>query len=91
MRKRYRVLLLAALVAALIVPLGFALSVNSKPAAASAPQPSAGSVVVSAINGPLVSSPVAATSALPPVADSAKLMMVGAALIGLAAVVRRAG
>src|SRR5947199_137145 len=33
MRKRYRVMLLAALVAALVVPVGFALSVDSTPVA----------------------------------------------------------
>lgn len=33
MRKRYRVLLLAALVAALVVPVGFALSLDSAPVA----------------------------------------------------------
>jgi hypothetical protein len=75
MRKRYRVLILAALVAALIVPVGFALSLES-------PAPSARvSSTVLAPSAPILSYPVP---------DSAKLLMVGTILLGLAAFVRKA-
>lgn len=71
MRKRYRVLVFAALVAALVVPVGFALSLE-------APMPAhAADAVVSAT--PLQSMP-----------DSAKLLLVGTTLFGLAAFVRKA-
>jgi len=73
-RKRYRVLLFALLVAALVVPVGFALSVESEPA--SAPRP-------------VVATTVTTVSTFPSVSGSTKLFLVGAALFGLAAAVRR--
>jgi hypothetical protein len=76
MRKRYRVLILAALVAALVVPVGFALSLES-------PSPrtrtSSSSTAV-----------ISAAALLEPVPDSAKLFLVGTMLFGLAAFVRKA-
>jgi hypothetical protein len=75
MRKRYRVLLLAALVAALVVPVGFALSLDSTPVATQ--------FVHSG-----VSMPVTLPSWSMP--DAAKLFFVGTVLFGLAAAVRRA-
>ena len=75
MRKRYRVLILAALVAALVVPVGFALSLESP-----APRAQVSSVAVAV-----------ATPAIPAsVPDSAKLFVVGTVLFGLAAFVRKA-
>ena len=79
MRKRYRVLLLAVLVAALVVPVGFALSVDSTP-------------VATVVHTGLLPSAVPAP-ALPwtmPVPDAAKLLGVGTLLFGLAAAVRKA-
>jgi len=78
MRKRYRVLILAALVAALVVPVGFALSLEP-------PRPSTHPSTTSA-----TVSPVSALALLQPVPDAAKLLMVGTMLFGLAAFVRRA-
>jgi hypothetical protein len=85
MRKRYRVLILAAVVAAVVVPVGLALSLES----ALAP--------VSPVPGPVVAIGAAPglgnpgrEPAFPGVPDSAKLFFTGAVLCGLAAGVRRA-
>jgi hypothetical protein len=75
MRKRYRVLLFAALVAALVVPVGFALSLDATPVATQF-----------AHSG--VSMPAALPSWSMP--DAAKLFFVGTVLFGLAAAVRKA-
>jgi hypothetical protein len=74
MRKRYRVLLLWAVVAALIVPVGFALSLDSTPIAT---QVVHSAVVVPAVR-PSWSMP-----------DPARLFFVGTVLFALAAAVRR--
>ncbi len=74
MRKRYRVLVLAALVAALVVPVGFALSLESP-----APRDRVASTSVVAVPTLNLSVP-----------DSAKLFIVGTVLFGLAAFVRKA-
>jgi hypothetical protein len=94
MRKRYRVILLAAIVAALVVPVGFALSLESGAATqrveamSMAPRayatPTAAIVSVRPAAAPL---PVHPADSVP---DGAKLFVVGAGLFGLAAVVRRA-
>jgi hypothetical protein len=75
MRKRYRVLLFAALVAALVVPVGFALSLDST------------SVATGFVHS-RVSMPAALPSWSMP--DGAKLFFVGTVLFGLAAAVRKA-
>ena len=82
MRKRYRVLLLAAIVAAVGVPVGFALSLEAQPSV---------SATVIAMSTP---APAAVRTA-PAVADinvpdGVQLFAVGTALFGLAAAVRRA-
>jgi hypothetical protein len=64
--------MLAALVAALIVPVGFALSLES-------PMPARSSVVFAHT-----------ATHFPAVSDSARLFLVGAFLIGVAAFVRKA-
>jgi len=98
MRKRYRVLILAALVPALGVPVGYALSVESTPAA-SATHYSAVPAVAAAVvpTAAAVAAPVAirtagASSASPfyQVPDAAKLLGIGTVLFGLAAAVRKA-
>jgi hypothetical protein len=77
MRKRYRVLLLAALVAALGVPVGFALSLDTTP------------VATQFIHVGLL--PGAATAPAVPwsMPDAAKLLGVGTLLFGLAAAVKK--
>ena len=74
MRKRYRVLLFAALVAAFVVPVGFALSLDSTPVAAQI------------VHTGVVSPVVLPSWSMP---DAAKLFVVGTVLFGLAAAVRR--
>jgi len=95
MRKRYRVLILAALVAAFIVPVGYALSIDSAPRTGrtrlSAVVPAAATVVAAPVVMPRlgVAGPVS-TSPTSPVSDSARLLCIGTVLFGLAAVVRKA-
>jgi hypothetical protein len=100
MRKRYRVLILAALVAALVVPVGYALSVESTPVAqarhTSALQSVAASVVPTAATS-IIAAPSAMRSGAPSssslfyqVPDAAKLFGIGTVLLGLAAAVRKA-
>jgi hypothetical protein len=94
MRKRYRVLFLSSLAAALAVPLGFALSLESTPAPTvivASPPPDIGIVAATSAKPHLASVQTpsrarADTSALP---DGAKLLFVGSALFGLAGVMRR--
>jgi hypothetical protein len=94
MRKRFRVLLLAAVVAAFIVPVGFALSLESGAATphvrygATLAAPAAHSVVSAPVAQSLYR-PAAGSSSESSVPDGAKLFAVGTALFGLAAVVRR--
>ena len=90
MRKRYRVLLLAATVAAFVVPVGFALSLESAPAREVPYTPVA--TATPAVAAPALIAPTesAAASILHSLPDGAKLFVVGGALLGLAAVVRRA-
>jgi len=90
-RKRYRVLVLAALVAAFIVPVGYALSIDSKPRASRAGYtviPAAAAVV--AAPRPMRHVADAPVSTVFPVSDSAKLLCIGTILFGLAAAVRKA-
>ena len=91
MRKRYRVLFFAALVAALIVPVGYALSIDSKPKAArtryAAVVPSAAAVAAPVMMPRVVVAlPVSVNHTL---SDSAKLLCIGTVLFGLAAAVRK--
>jgi len=98
MRKRYRVLLFAALVAAFVVPVGFAWSIDSSSArtahigprsavaASSAAAVLTSSVVIAAPSGRAAR----VTLDLPAVPDTAKLLLVGTTLFGLAAFVRKA-
>jgi hypothetical protein len=94
MRKRYRVLILATFAAALAVPLGFALSLESTPApTVVVASPSADIGIVAASSAKphlaLVQTPSRAHTTLPAVPDGAKLLFVGSALFGLAGVMRR--
>jgi hypothetical protein len=97
MRKRYRVLMLALLAAALAVPLGFALSLESTPArtvTVAPPVASRGDIGIVAASAArsqlaLVQTSTRADSAFPTLPDGAKLLFVGSALFGLAGVMRR--
>jgi hypothetical protein len=88
-RKRFRVLLLAAIVAGFVVPVGFALSPEYE--TATRPQRAGlGITAATAVGMPvLLGSDRPLTSLLRPVPYAARLLLVGTALIGLAAAVRR--
>jgi hypothetical protein len=94
MRKRYRVLWLAAIVAAIIVPFGFALSLE--PASIVRTETPASIVAVSsaapvALDIRRQAPPFSATLPFKTgVPDSARLFLLGTVLIGLAIAVRRA-
>src|SRR3954470_6943591 len=98
MRKRYRVLIFAALVAALVVPVGYALSVESTPAAtththyAAVVPTGASAAAAAAVAAPIAIRTAGPVSAFPvsQVPDAAKLLGVGTVLFGLAAAVRKA-
>jgi hypothetical protein len=93
MRKRIRVLILAAVVAAVVVPVGFALSLDSGVIVHNA---SRSSVVVASSSAAPMSSPILLGTrrdeapVLSTIPDGAKLFLVGTMLFGLAAVVRKA-
>lgn len=99
MRKRYRVLVLAAFVAALIVPVGYALSLEPQTPTAKI----ARTALANAPSAAVVASPmmlhiqpatsargVTAASPFDAVPDAGKLLLVGTVLFGLSALVRRA-
>jgi hypothetical protein len=90
-RKRFRVLLLAAIVAGFVVPVGFALSPEYETVTRSE-RAALGITSATAVGIPVLlrSSDRPFASLLRPVPDSAQLLIVGAALIGLAAAVRKA-
>ena len=90
-RKRYRILVLAALVAAVVVPLGFALSLDSRSDVVAAPRAgSVGIVAASAKTYALTLPPtVQPSTSFPQMPDGLKLLFVGSALFGLASAIRR--
>jgi len=97
MRKRYRVLVLAAIVAAFVVPVGFALSLESgaatPPVRFAAPMPVTHAVVVAPVSLPIrqsVAQRVDGFDGARPLSEGAKLFAAGMVLFGLAAAVRRA-
>jgi len=99
MRKRYRVLLIAAFVAALVVPVGYALSLEpQQPSARTARTPFITPTAAAVVAAPVVvhatatavahdESPVSPLASLP---DAGKLLLVGTMLFGLSALVRKA-
>lgn len=89
MRKRFRVLVLAAIIAAVGVPVGFALS-READAVAVTPHMQGAAVVASTIAAaPNVMARDRSTS-MPSLPDGAKLLFVGSVLVGIAAAMRRA-
>jgi hypothetical protein len=92
MRKRVRVLILAAIIAAVIVPVGFALSRDTEPMAVASNMHGAPPIVASTIATPRVAIATERSTPgfqMPSVPDGAKLFFVGTVLFGLAAAVRR--
>jgi hypothetical protein len=90
MRKRYRILMFAALVAALAVPVGYAVSLESVPATTHGRDRAP--VAAAAALAPITlrsgdRSPAPLDRAVP---DAAKLLGVGTILFGLAAALRKA-
>jgi hypothetical protein len=96
MRKRYRVLIFAALVAALVVPVGYALSIDSRTKTTNARYEvipaTAANVVAAPVMMPHATDLVDPTSdsRMSPMSDAAKLLCVGTVLFGLAAALRKA-
>jgi hypothetical protein len=95
MRKRYRVLFLGALVVALIVPVGYALSTDSKPKATHARYDVMPAAATTAVAAPVMRPHTAEStnkseSLLSPIADAAKLLCIGTVLFGLAAALKKA-
>jgi hypothetical protein len=93
MRKRYRVLVFAALVAALIVPVGYALSIDSRTKAPLTGYAAVAPVAAIAVTAPIMMprpAEAAPGAMIYPTSDSAKLLCIGTILFGLAAAVRKA-
>ena len=88
--------MLAALVAALVVPVGYALSIDSKPKATHARYEvipaTAANVVAAPVMMPRATNLADPTSGsrMTPMSDAAKLLCVGTVLFGLAAALRKA-
>jgi hypothetical protein len=88
MRKRFRVLILAAIIAAVVVPVGFALSREAD--VMPTRHPNGVALAASTIATPAVVIPIATdTASFPAVPEGAKLILVGTVLFGLAAAMRR--
>lgn len=85
MRRRIRAVVLAVIVPAVVVPVGYALSLDARRTAV---HPGDTIDAVSA-QAPIVATTAAVTS-LPEIPDPAKLFAVGAMLCGIAAAMRRA-
>ena len=81
--------MLAAVVAAVMVPVGFALSLDSRSRAMSSSSHAFAPMADAASPSPFVATTTAAFTALPEIPDGAKLFAVGAALFGIAAAMRR--
>ena len=91
MRKRFRVLLLAAIVVAAVVPFGFALSVQSTPDAGRSNHILMAAAASENTSGAIVRPGNALSESLHfTMSDSAALFFVGALLFGVAAAVRKA-
>src|SRR5262245_31634299 len=99
MRKRYRVLVFAALVAAFVVPVGFAWSIDSAQVRSTyvrqRPTAAVSSAAATLTSSVLVAGPAAERATrgaltMPLLPDAAKLLLVGTMLFGLAAFVRKA-
>jgi hypothetical protein len=90
-RRRFRVPLLAAIVAAVAVPVGFALSLEPATLAPGRATGVAPAAIVMRSSDTDVVLRARAFSTLPELSDAAKLLLIGTALFGLAAVLRKNG
>jgi hypothetical protein len=88
MRKRYRIMIMAALVAALVVPVGFALSLDSGTLGKRSDRTPV--IAASTVGAPLAVERPAPFPSFDEFPDGVKLLIVGAGLFGLAAAVRKA-
>jgi hypothetical protein len=90
-RKRYRIVILAALVAAVAVPLGFGLSLDSKSVAVAAPPSTSVGIVAASAKTYALTLPEAKhpRTLFPQLPDGMKLLFVGSALFGLAGAIRK--
>jgi hypothetical protein len=89
MRKRYRILTFAAIVAALAVPVGYALSLESASVASRARYGTVMPVEAALVATVPLSSGERLVAHIPAVPDAAKLLGVGTILCGLAAALRK--
>lgn len=91
-RRRYRVVVLAAIVAALIVPVGFALSLSSSSAARRPGVVVRAAVPVESVamsSAVLIERDPVSGSLFDDLPDSVKLLLVGTTLLGIAVAVRK--
>ena len=92
MRKRFRVLVLAAIVVTIVVPVGFALTVRPESLMTRTrvgESTSVGSFASFALPAPVLVTAGDRDAVLDHVPDAARLFFMGAILFGLAAVVRK--
>jgi hypothetical protein len=91
MGKRMRILIFAAIVAAIVVPVGFALSLESSERAGAAAHGVAPMSQAVIDRSPVVATTGPTVMAFPDVPEGAKLLAIGTALFALAAAMRRTG
>ncbi len=89
MRKNLRVVTLAAVVVAVAVPVGFALSLDPRAGALPVERDLIPSARVITRSAPFLATTTAAVNELPDVPEGAKLLMIGGVLFGVAAAMRR--
>ncbi len=91
MRTKLRVLTLAIVVAAIAVPVGFALSVDSRAEAVAVGHDALPAAQIISRRAPFLASTTAAVSGLPDMPEGAKLLVIGGVLFAVAAAMRRSG
>jgi len=89
MRKNLRVVTLAAVVVAVAVPVGFALSLDPRAGAVPAERDLIPSAQVITRSAPFLATTTAAVSGLPDLPEGAKLLVIGGVLFAAAAAMRR--
>jgi hypothetical protein len=93
MRKRYRVLFLAALVAALVVPVGYALSIDTAQRSTRTRYTAVVPTAATSVAAPMMmrrgQTIAPSLTMLSPATDAGKLLLIGTVLFGLAAAVRK--
>ena len=89
MRKKARVLALATLTAAIVVPVGFALSVDPHAETVDSGRNLLPVAHVVTSRAPFLATTTAAVHDLPDMPEGAKLLLIGGVLFGVAAAMRR--